>query len=92
VNVAVTPWVSFIVTEQLPVMLMHAPLQPLNVDPAACVAVSVTTVPDVKAAEHVAPQLMPEGALVIVPAPVPFLVTLSVSVAAAIPVPSRLNV
>jgi hypothetical protein len=73
-------------------MLVHAPLQPLNVEPDACVAASVTTVPDVKAAEHVAPQLIPDGALVTVPEPDPFLVTLSVLVAAAIAVPSRLNV
>src|SRR5205823_3532695 len=53
------------------------PLQPVNVDPAAGVAVKATTVPVVKAVEHVAPQAMPVGALVTVPLPAPDLVTVS---------------
>jgi hypothetical protein len=43
-NVAVTDSAALIVTTQLPVPL-HAPLHPANADPAAGVAVSVTTVP-----------------------------------------------
>ncbi|MGA8580849.1 MAG: hypothetical protein WB579_19335 [Bryobacteraceae bacterium] len=43
-NVAVTAWLEFIVTVQLPVP-EHAPDHPANVDPAFGVAVSVTTVP-----------------------------------------------
>jgi hypothetical protein len=43
-NVAVTAWLEFIVTVQPPVP-EHAPDHPANVDPAAGVAVSVTTVP-----------------------------------------------
>jgi hypothetical protein len=42
------------------------------------VAVSVTCVPWLNWAEQVEPQLMPEGELVTVPAPVPALVTESV--------------
>lgn len=44
----------------------------------AAAAVSVTTVPDVNAFEHVLPQLMPLGELVTVPVPVPALMTVSV--------------
>ncbi len=43
-NAAVTAWLAFIVTVQLPVP-EHAPDQPANVDPAFGVAISVTTVP-----------------------------------------------
>jgi hypothetical protein len=43
VNVAVTAFTASIVTTQLPVPV-HAPVQPVNVDPEAGVAVSVTTV------------------------------------------------
>src|SRR5438132_1818741 len=53
------------VPEQLP------PLQPPNADPPSGVAVSVTTVPPTKLAAQVAPQLMPAGMLVTVPAPAP---------------------
>jgi hypothetical protein len=43
-NVAVTDFAASMVTAQFPVPL-HAPLQPVNVEPAAAVAVSVTEVP-----------------------------------------------
>jgi hypothetical protein len=43
-KVAVTDRAAVIVTMQLPVPV-HAPLQPLNVDPAAAAAASVTLVP-----------------------------------------------
>jgi hypothetical protein len=43
-NVAVADFAASMVTAQLPVPL-HAPLQPVNVEPAAAVAVSVTEVP-----------------------------------------------
>src|SRR5262245_15021462 len=69
-KVAVTELAAFIVTVHVPVPV-HAPLQPVNVAPAAGVAVSVTAVPLLKAAEHVVPQLMPAGALVTVPGPAP---------------------
>ena len=43
-NVAVTVLAASIVTPQMPVPA-HAPLQPLNCQPAAGVAINVTTVP-----------------------------------------------
>jgi len=49
----------------------QAPLQPVNLDPVAGVALNCTTVPLVKFALQVCPQLMPEGALDTVPDPVP---------------------
>ena len=65
-------------TVHVPVPVQPPPLQPLNVDPVAGVAVKVTAVPLANAAEQVAPQEMPVGALVTVPVPVPALVTPSV--------------
>src|SRR5690348_5012884 len=64
------------VTTQAPVPL-HAPPQPPNTAPSSGVAVSVTTAPCGKAAEQEAPQLMPAGWLVMLPAPAPPLLTLS---------------
>ena len=55
----------------------HAPVHPVKVEPSLGFAVSVTDVPTVKLAPHVSPQLMPEGALVTVPVPVPESVTVS---------------
>ena len=78
-NVAVTEVAALTVTVQVPVPVQPLPLQPENVEPAAGVAVSVTAVPVANVAEHVAPQLMPAGALVTVPLPVPALVIVSVS-------------
>ena len=50
----------------------QAPLQPTNELSAPTAAVSVTTCPTLKVCTHVAPQLMPAGALeVTVPAPSP---------------------
>jgi hypothetical protein len=66
------------VTAQVPVPVQPPPLQPVNVEPAAGVAVRVTAVPLAKAAEQVAPQEMPAGALETVPVPVPAFVTASV--------------
>ena len=51
-------------------------------EPAAGAAVKVT-MPAESDAEHVAPQLMPAGVLVTVPAPVPDLLTVSEKVASA---------
>lgn len=53
----------------------QSPDQPVNVDPAAGAAVSVTSVPSAKLFEHVAPQLIPLGLDVTVPVPVPAFVT-----------------
>jgi len=66
------------VTAQVPVPVQPPPLQPVNVEPAAGVAVKVTAVPLAKPAEQVAPQEMPAGALETVPVPAPALVTASV--------------
>src|SRR5439155_6091994 len=59
------------------------PGQPVKVEPAAGVAVSVTTVPLAKLAEQVAPQVMPAGELVTVPLPVPALLAVSEKVGRA---------
>jgi hypothetical protein len=68
-KVAETFWAELIVTMHWLVPL-HAPLHPVNTDPPAAVAVSVTGVPLGKFAMHVAPQLITAGALVTVPLPV----------------------
>ena len=48
---------------------VHPPDHPENAYPAVGVAVSVTDEPVSKFAEHVDPQLIPDGELVIVPLP-----------------------
>ena len=72
---AVTEATELRVTIHAPVPEQAAPVQPVNVEPDAAVAVKVTTVLLGKAAEHVDPQLMPAGLLVTVPAPPPVLFT-----------------
>src|SRR5437879_9575658 len=67
-KVAVTEVAALIVTVHVPVPV-QAPLQPVKVEPAAGAAVRVTTVPVVKEVEQVAPQEIPAGELVTVPAP-----------------------
>src|SRR5213594_2300220 len=79
-KVAVTVVAAESVTTHVPVPLQPPPLQPLKVEPMAGMAVSITTVPLAKLAEQVAPQVMPAGALVTVPLPVPAGVTVSVKV------------
>jgi len=74
VKVAVTAVAAVIVTLQVPVPL-QPPLQPVKVEPTVGVGVSVTVVPWLNVDEQVAPQLMPAGDEVTVPAPVPALVT-----------------
>ena len=76
-NVAVTEAAAATVTVHA-VVPAQAPPQPAKTEPVAGVAVSVTAVPLAKPAEHVAPQLMPAGADVSVPEPVPCRVRLSV--------------
>src|SRR5437667_1732229 len=80
VKVAVTVVAAERVTVQVPVPEQLPPLQPVKVEPAAGAAVSVTAVPLAKLAEQVAPQVMPAGALVTVPLPVPAGVTVRVKV------------
>ena len=68
------------VTVQGLVPAQPPPVQPVRVEPAAGVAVSVTAVPLAKLTEQVAPQLIPAGELVTVPLPVPDGVTVRVKV------------
>jgi hypothetical protein len=56
------------------------PLQPLNVEPAAGVAVRVTAVPLGNVAEHAVPQEIPAGELVTVPVPAPVVLIVSARV------------
>src|SRR5207253_1191692 len=77
VKVAVTVVAAESVTAHDPVPEHPPPLQPVKMEPAAAVAVSVTVVPLVKLAEQVTPQLIPAGELVTVPLPVPALLTAS---------------
>ena len=79
-KVAVTVVAAESVTTQVPVPEHPPPLQPVKVEPPTGVAVNVTAVPLAKLAEQVAPQLIPTGALVTVPLPVPALLTVSVNV------------
>jgi hypothetical protein len=76
-NVAVTLRAAVMLTVQVPVPV-HAPLQPVKVEPAAGAAVRVTDVPDVYEALQVLPQLIPLGEEVTVPVPVPLFATVSV--------------
>jgi hypothetical protein len=75
--VAVTDVAALIVRLHVPVPVQPPPLQPVKVEPAAGVAVKVTTVPLVKPVEHVAPQEIPAGALTTLPLPIPDCVTVS---------------
>src|SRR5207245_6847239 len=79
-KVAVTVVAAESVTTHVPVPLQPPPLQPVKVEPAAGVALRVTTVPLAKLAVHVAPQVIPAGALVTVPLPVPAGVAVRVKV------------
>ena len=79
-KVAVTLRACVILTVHGPVPLHPAPLQPVNVEPLAAVAVRVTLVPEVKAALQVPGQLIPAGLEVTVPLPVPAFVTVRVCV------------
>jgi len=77
-NVAVTVVSAVTETEQVPVPVQPPPLQPVNTEPAAGVAVSVNVEPLRATCEQVEPQLMDPGDDVTVPAPVPALATASV--------------
>lgn len=73
-KVAVTVVSCLIVKVQVPVPVQPPPLQPMNTEFAAGVAVRVTLVFVLYPAEHMAPQSMPPTSLVTVPEPVPALV------------------
>lgn len=77
-KVAPTKTASFIVTEQVSDVPLQAPVQPVKADPATGLAVSFTTVRLLITARHELPQLMPAGAEVTLPPPVPSRVTSSV--------------
>src|SRR5205809_721607 len=79
-KVAVTVVAAETETTHDPVPEHPPPLQPPKVEPAAGVAVSVTAVPLAKLAVQVAPHVMPAGALVTVPLPVPTSLTVSAKV------------
>ena len=66
------------VTEQVAVPEQPPPLQPLNVDPAAGVAVKVTAVPLAYVPEQFPPHEMPPGLLLTIPLPAPVFETVSV--------------
>ena len=66
-KVAVTFCVEFTVSVQVLAPPLHAPLQPLKVQPLAGVSVKVTSVPRSKAALQVVGQLTPLGELVTEP-------------------------
>ena len=84
-KVAVTAFGASIVTVHVPVPV-QAPLQPAKTRLPTTRAVSVTTVPLLKALLQVVPQLMPAGLLVTVPLELsePFLLTVSVNVDVAV--------
>jgi hypothetical protein len=65
-------------SEQVPVPEQPPPDQPTNTDRLSAVAVSVTEAPSANWAEHVAPQSIPAGLEVTVPAPVPVSETVTV--------------
>jgi hypothetical protein len=77
-KVAVTVVAADIVTVQVLVPEQPPPDQPANTDPVAAVAVKTTLAPALKGAAQVAPQVIPAGAEVTDPVPVPALVTVNV--------------
>ena len=81
-NVAITVWVAFIVTVQVPVPEHPPPLQPAKVEGGTPFAVSVTVVLSAKSNVQVEPQSMPVGELVTVPVPEPALLRVRVLLAA----------
>ena len=63
-NVAVTDRACVIDTVQVPVALVHAPVQPAKVEPDAAAAVSVTELPLLTLTLHTVPQYRKEGQVV----------------------------
>src|SRR5579863_463695 len=77
-KVAVICWLVFIVSWQVGLPpLQPPPAQPAKDEFGPAVSVRVTAVPAVKLALQVGVQLIPEGVLEIVPAPVPARLTVS---------------
>jgi hypothetical protein len=71
VNPAVTVLLTSIVTVHVVIPLHPPPLHPRNDDPPVGAAVNVTVEPELNVAAQVVPQLIPVGALVTVPVPLP---------------------
>ena len=69
-NDAVTDAAAARVSVQVAWLPVQAPVHPVKLLPASALAVSVTWLPSSKLAVQVAPQLMPAGVEVTVPAPV----------------------
>lgn len=90
-NLALTVVFWFTVTTQLAELLHPPPLQPPKVEPVLAVAVSVTCVPGATDWVQVVPHAIPAGELATPPAPVPVLVTESVTEAEAVAEPLRLR-
>ena len=65
-------------TVHVPVPVHAPPLQPVNVEPAAGVAVRLMPVPLPNTAEQVVPQEIPAGVLETVPVPAPAFVMVRV--------------
>jgi hypothetical protein len=80
VNFAVTERACVIVTEHVPVVFVHAPVHPSNVEPSARVAVNTTVALLLYVSLQSLPQSMPDGAEVTLPEPVPDFVTVSANV------------
>ena len=76
-NAASTVVFAEMVKVQLVVLLVHPLLNRVKLEPEAGAAVKVTAVPPANDAEHEAPQSIPAGVEVTVPAPVPDLVTVA---------------
>src|SRR5689334_21638299 len=77
-NVADTDLAPAIGTVHTPTPV-HAPSQPVKVDPKPGVAVSVAVEAGANGALHVVPQSIPAGLLVTVPLPLPCLETVSIA-------------
>jgi hypothetical protein len=77
-KLAVTVVAAFTVTTQAAVPL-HAPPQPMKIEPPVGAAVRVNCVPGFTVSEQSAPQAIPAGELVTVPEPAPPVVTESVT-------------
>lgn len=69
-NVAATELFALTLTVHVVALPVHPPLHPVKEDPAAGVSVSVTCTPASKLDVQFCGQLIPVGALVIVPEPV----------------------